>query len=106
MQNIQHHLICSSSLPLVEGIIVLMLTAVNLALCVREERLRKTEMVRSVQNQLNNYDGKQLYCWNFKSRVSAVLKKQNVGCIGAPVWLVLVIFPPIVLKHKHLNKIL
>lgn len=46
----------SSSLPLVEGIIVLMLTAVNLALCVREERLRKTEMVRSVQNQLNNYD--------------------------------------------------
>ncbi|XP_015768236.1 PREDICTED: uncharacterized protein LOC107346893 [Acropora digitifera] len=48
----------SSSLPLVEGIIVLMLTAVNLALCVREERLRRTEMVRSVKDQLSNQDGK------------------------------------------------
>lgn len=51
-------LICSSSLLLVEGIIVLMLTAGNLALCVREERLRRTEMVRSVKDQLSNHDGK------------------------------------------------
>lgn len=51
----------SSSLPLVEGIIVLMLTAVNLALCVREERLRRTEMVRSVKDQLSNQD----VCWSW-----------------------------------------
>ena len=40
-----------------EGIIVVLLMAVNLALCVREEKLKRTEMVRSVQDLLNNYDG-------------------------------------------------
>ncbi|XP_027057487.1 transmembrane protein 94-like isoform X1 [Pocillopora damicornis] len=42
------------SLPLIEGIIVLLLTAVNLILCVREERLRRTEMIRSTQELLNS----------------------------------------------------
>ena len=36
-----------------------LLTAVNLALCTREERLRRTEMVRSVQDLLSNCDGKE-----------------------------------------------
>lgn len=44
-----------------EGIIVMLLTAVNLALCVREERLRRTEMVRSAQDLLNNCDD----CWSW-----------------------------------------
>ncbi|XP_078346969.1 transmembrane protein 94-like isoform X3 [Oculina patagonica] len=46
----------NSSLPLIEGIIVLLLTAVNLALCAREERLRRTEMFRSAQELLSNCD--------------------------------------------------
>lgn len=46
----------NSSLPLIEGIIVFLLTAVNLALCAREERLRRTEMVRSAQDLLSNCD--------------------------------------------------
>ena len=53
------HIVSSSSLPLIEGIIVLLLTVVNLALCVREERLRRTEMVRSAQDLLSNCDGKE-----------------------------------------------
>ena len=53
------HFVSSSSLPLIEGIIVFLLTAVNLALCAREERLRRTEMVRSVQDLLSNCDGKE-----------------------------------------------
>lgn len=53
------HFIPSSSLPLIEGIIVFLLTAVNLALCAREERLRRTEMVRSAQDLLSNCDGKE-----------------------------------------------
>ena len=36
-----------------------LLTAVNLALCAREERLRRTEMVRSAQDLLSNCDGKE-----------------------------------------------
>ena len=43
---------------MIEGIIVFLLTAVNLALCAREERLRRTEMVRSAQDLLSNCDGK------------------------------------------------
>ena len=53
------HFLSSSSLPLIEGIIVFLLTAVNLALCAREERLRRTEMVRSAQDLLSNCDGKE-----------------------------------------------
>ena len=44
---------------MIEGIIVFLLTAVNLALCAREERLRRTEMVRSAQDLLSNCDGKE-----------------------------------------------
>lgn len=39
----------------------MLLTTVNLALCVSEERLKRTEMVRSAQDLLNNYhDGKKI----------------------------------------------
>lgn len=57
--------VASSTLPLIEGIIVLLLTVVNLALCAREERLRRTEMVRSAQDLLSNCDGKKqaLQCY-------------------------------------------
>ena len=53
------YFVFSSSLPLIEGITVLLLTVVNLALCAREERLRRTEMVRSAQDLLSNCDGEQ-----------------------------------------------
>lgn len=38
---------------------MLLLTVVNLALCAREERLRRTEMVRSAQELLSNCDGEE-----------------------------------------------
>ena len=38
---------------------MLLLTVVNLALCAREERLRRTEMIRSAQDLLSNCDGEE-----------------------------------------------
>ena len=43
--------------PMAEGLIVLLLTVVNLLLCVREERLYRTEVFRSTQDLLEHCEG-------------------------------------------------
>ena len=43
--------------PMAEGLIVLLLTVVSLLLCVREERLYRTEVFRSTQDLLEHCEG-------------------------------------------------